>query len=365
MSSNHHKKVVKATKESLKPTLETKIKTPPTKRGEMKYHPEFDQSLIEVDNIDDANRVLDQYGVCIVKNLLNEQECEGIRDGMAQTLEHLTANMRPPFKYENKKTWSTLDNLLPKKHMMYQHYGVGQAQFFWDLRCNPKVINAFASLWGTDDLLVSFDGFSFHLPPETLGKGYESGAKSKWWHVDQSFQRIGKACIQGLVNGNDTNIGDATLTVLVGSHNCHESYGKDNNVVTTKDWYLLPSIDYYIEKGCPEHRISCPRGSLVLWDSRTVHYGAEPLKYRPEPNLRTVCYVCYTPRNLITEEKRKDKISYFETMRVTNHWPHAPEPFAVKASSRHRKSPTDVNPLPPPVVPKEYYSLIGYNPGEY
>lgn len=332
-----------------------------SKRGACKeLMPVFDQSLIEVDCPEDASAILEEYGICIVKSLLDENECEGIRNGMIRTLEHLTSKMATPFQYNDTKAWKTLSNLMPRRHMMYQHWGVGHAQFLWDLRCNPKVVNAFASLWGTDDLLVSFDGFSFHLPPEILGEGWQD-TTDKWWHVDQSFLKAEKACVQGLINGNDTNLGDATLEVIVGSHKFHSTYGEDFHVYNPKDWYMIPNPEYFLEKGCQEHRITCPKGSLVLWDSRTVHYGSGAIMHRSQPNLRTVCYVCYTPSDFITEGRRREKINMFETQRVTNHWPHAPEAFTVKPSGKHRPAATDVNPLPMPTLDKRYYKLIGYN----
>ena len=53
---------------------------------------------------------------------------------------------------------------------------------------------------------------------------------------------------------------------------------------------------YIEEKSCLHNRIKCPKGSLVLWDSRTIHCGSEALKTRTTPNFRNVVYVCYEPR---------------------------------------------------------------------
>lgn len=50
----------------------------------------------------------------------------------------------------------------------------------------------------------------------------------------------------------------------------------------TADWYPMSHpemIEWLInEKGCKWHKVCAPEGSLILWDSRTVHYGAPPLK---------------------------------------------------------------------------------------
>lgn len=39
-------------------------------------------------------------------------------------------------------------------------YGFGQSQLLWDLRTEPGVLSAFEKLWGTSELVVSFDGGS-------------------------------------------------------------------------------------------------------------------------------------------------------------------------------------------------------------
>lgn len=37
----------------------------------------------------------------------------------------------------------------------------------WDLRTEQGIIDAFAKIWGTDELITSFDGASVFLPKRT------------------------------------------------------------------------------------------------------------------------------------------------------------------------------------------------------
>ena len=37
-------------------------------------------------------------------------------------------------------------------------YGVAHEDWVWQIRQEPGIVDAFAQLWETDDLLVSFDG---------------------------------------------------------------------------------------------------------------------------------------------------------------------------------------------------------------
>ena len=52
-----------------------------------------------------------------------------------------------------------------------------------------------------------------------------------------------------------------------------------------------------------EH-IAAPRGSLILWDSRTVHWNEYPSENRPHsenPRVRMVGYLLYLPKVNLTE----------------------------------------------------------------
>ncbi len=63
----------------------------------------------------------------------------------------------PGIKRNKKNTWNS-NNWPESRHGIIQHYALGHEQFIWDLRMEESVINVFAILWGTRNLLVSFDG---------------------------------------------------------------------------------------------------------------------------------------------------------------------------------------------------------------
>lgn len=65
---------------------------------------------------------------------------------------------------------------------LYNLYGVSQEQFCWDIRQSPKVIESFSTIWGTDELLVSFDGANVSVP---LGLSDDDPRAKAWPHVDQ------------------------------------------------------------------------------------------------------------------------------------------------------------------------------------
>lgn len=273
--------------------------------------------------------VLDQYGVAIIPNVIDEKECEEMKKGMWNYLEHITQNADKKILENDKNTWKNISSLFTKHSMLIQQWGVGHAQYAWDLRQKEKIVNIFAKLWNCEkeDLLVSFDGLSFHMPPEITGEGWYKN--NGWLHTDISYTRSDEKSIQSWITANDVNNGDATLTVLESSHLYHKEFGEHFGITDKSDWYVIDKnkdndeeMKFYKDKGCVQKYIKCPKGSMVFWKSQTIHSGIEAIKTREKENIRCVSYLCYVPRNMATERDLRKKIKAFETLRTTSHYPH-------------------------------------------
>eukprot|EP01038_Epipyxis_sp_PR26KG_P011783 gene11783-15766_t len=314
-----------------------------------------------------CKETLDKYGVCIIPSVLSPEECQQMVDGMWTYLERTTSGFDLPIQRNKPKTYREFSKLLPLHSMLVQHWGIGHAQYIWDLRENPKVLNIFSEVWDTpaEELLVSFDGASIHLPSEITNLGWYRN--HSWLHSDQSYCRNDFECIQSWVTAFDVNEGDATLTILESSHLYHKEFAQTFNVSSKADWYKLGSLDnnveveFYKSKGCEEKHIKCPAGSLVLWDSRTIHCGREPMKGRSQPNIRCVVYLCYTPRALVVSQKDLEKKrKAFEEMRMTSHWPHRVKLFPKTPRTYGNTLPNVVLP-PPPTITSIGRRLAGFD----
>ncbi len=263
---------------------------------------------------------LNTYGVAIIPNVLSEEECDSMISGFWDLFEHITQQWNIPLNRNDKKTWRQFYNLCPIHSMLVQHFGVGHAQSLWDLRQNPKIIDIFAHFWecSPEELLVSFDALSMHLPPEETGKGFNRG--NTWYHTDQSYFTPEFKCVQSFITGLDIDDGDATLSIMEGSHKYHENFRQRFDIQDKKDWFKLSKEQQEFYQ-CPISHIKCPRGSLVLWDSRTIHCGIESTKGRPYPKIRYVGYLCYMPRKLATKTNLKKKQKAFDDLRTMSHNP--------------------------------------------
>ena len=319
---------------------------------------EYEQYIATPDNVMET---IEKYGVAIVPNLLNDLECHKMATGMWETLEDITQIWVQPISRDNPESWKNIRDLFPLHSMLIQHWTIGHAQFIWDLRQNPKCVNVFSKIWDTplEDLLSSFDAASFHMPSETTGIGWH---RSTWYHSDQSFVNRGFKCVQSWVTAFDVNRGDATLAFYEGSNNYHSEFGDAFGITDKGNWYRMDTDDkikFYTDRGCLPKRIMCPKGSMVLWDSRTIHCGTEPIKGREKPNFRCVAYLCYMPRSMATKKKLEKKIKAFEEMRMTTHWPCEAKLFAKTPRTYGQELP-EILSLERPEIGPLGRRLVGY-----
>ena len=158
--------------------------------------------------------------------------------------------------------------------MLIQHWQIGHAQFIWNLRQNPKCAEVFANIWSCNqnDLLVSFDAASFHMPPETTKIGWH---KTTWYHSDQSYTDKGFKCAQSWVTAFDVNRGDATLAFYEGSNNFHTDYNwNQSKVIGTVEALTATFTDLYpINKSQPSPGIAIGRYPEDVYDGDAFQGG--------------------------------------------------------------------------------------------
>lgn len=276
------------------------------------------------------NLTLEKDGVEVIKDIISKDEILNLRKTMWEWLNFKTKHTSKPVLEGKRETYSSLFELYPKHGMLFQHWDFGHNPISWELRQNIKIINEFKKIWNTDDLLTSFDGISVSLPCEDTGRGWTRN--KEWFHTDQSYKTNDFKCVQSFVNIYNVNQGDGTLRILKGSHKLHKDFQHKFNISSSSDWYMLNEEEknFYTERLDEDCDICviAPAGSLVLWDSRTIHQGMEPSKTRNKPNIRCVPYICMTPAFLATQTQIKKRIKYFEEKRTTNHWPHKVKVFS-------------------------------------
>ena len=184
----------------------------------------------------------------------------------------------------------------------------------------PGVLKAFESLWGTEELLVSFDSLNITFPNRK-----DVPRKPAWEHIDQSPLRRGLHCVQGIINLSNSGPEDGGLMVYPGSHKLNDEFfdtQTDKLTWDPMDFYTFSSeqLSWFSERGVQPHKVCAEPGDLILWDSRTIHYGAEPTE--KSSTIRTAIYAAYTPAKFASKEALETKAKIFKEFGGTTHWPH-------------------------------------------
>jgi hypothetical protein len=202
----------------------------------------------------------------------------------------------------------------------FSAYGVAHEKFMWDARMEPGVLSAFSTLWGTDDLLVSFDALNVTFPNRK-----DRPRRLPWPHIDQSPMRKGLQCAQGVINFSNSGPEDGGLLVYPGSHLLSEEFFETQTDKTT--WQVRDGYDFteeqvkwFTDHGITPHKVCASPGDLIIWDSRTIHWGTEPTE--KGNTIRTVIYASYAPAYLASPETLKTKSQVFQAWEATTHWAH-------------------------------------------
>lgn len=263
---------------------------------------------------------LEEHGYAVIPSVIPLEKVQFYRNRFWDWMESFNSGI----DRANQSTWKEEYWPISIRGLL-QHYRIGHSKFVWDMRSEPNVIDIFSTLWGTDDLLVSFDGACLSYPGT---RNTES-----WAHLDQGPKLAGKyCCVQGLVTLSNAGPGMGGLLVYDGSHKKHkeffDAFPDTAASVGTSNWCKLEPRhwEWYKQQGCVEIQPSAPLGSVILWDSRTVHWAA-----RPEPDkthCRMAIYVCYVPRSFATKKDIEKKRKAFTERRMTSHWPAKPKLFA-------------------------------------
>ena len=302
--------------------------------------------------------VLAEHGAAVVPGVLDTAACEKMKGQMWDYLEGITSEWPTPIKREDEATWREVYKLFPVHGMLIQHWGAGHAQASWDARQNPAVVDVFRAFWGCTDLLTGFDGLSFGMPPEVTKLGWH---RSDWMHSDQSYTIPDFKCMQTWVTALDVDEGDATLSLLQGSHAYHTEFAKVFGVTEKGNWYKLSAEQqqWYLDKGCTRVNVTCKAGDMVCWDSRTIHCGKGPDKGRAAPKLRMVSYVSMQPKAMANAKDLAKKRKAVEELRTTTHWAAKPKLFGKYPRTYGKPIPA-TTPPPAPVLTELGRKLAGY-----
>ncbi|CAK7220273.1 hypothetical protein SCUCBS95973_004103 [Sporothrix curviconia] len=232
-----------------------------------------------------------ENGYVVVKQVMSVEKAQYYVDKMLSWLETFPLG----FDRKDRSTWTT-ENL----------------PYHWK---EPGVVGAYSKLWGTDNLLVSFDGMNMTIPQEKLPQ------TEPWPHIDQNPRREGLVCAQGIINFAPNGPRDGGLIVVKGSHRkVGDFFRKNPSIIDRvtwgpKEWFGFSSeeVAWFQDQGCEVVKVCAGPGDLIIWDSRTIHYNALP----ETDQIRSIVYACYGPASVASKETIQKKKELFEKRKGT------------------------------------------------
>ncbi len=158
----------------------------------------------------------------------------------------------------------------------------------------PAIQRAFAAVWGTEDLVVSFDGMNATLPIN-VESGRTDLSPTAPWPRESSFETVMDVTIaalirfptdidqnprhldqiqlcQGIANLSPNGPHDGGLVVVRGSYRLHQEYfesigGFDKSADKGEEIegykFTMKDIDWYLERGCEVVKICASAGDLI------------------------------------------------------------------------------------------------------
>ena len=268
---------------------------------------------------------LTEYGFVVIENALTAHQAAHALDLTWQYLEALGTGI----KRDDPDTWGDERWPVAVHGGIIPSQGIGHSEAQWFIRSVPSIKQAFAAVWGDDDLLTSFDGMALWRPT-SINPEWRTNRGGSWLHIDQHpVGRPGFHCVQGLVSLLPTSPETGGNVMIPGSHTRFSSIPDD---YTDRLARIHPSIDHFRYPADDPQLAETPpvmahleAGDLLLWDSRTIHCSSPALVESPEPDqtprlLRAVSLVCFMPRAKSNPEVIAQRHTAVEERTSTTNW---------------------------------------------
>ena len=270
----------------------------------------------------ESKEYLEREGYVVLKETLTKQQAGKTLNLLWDYLEELDTGIdrKDPKTWDDDR-WPTAAHggILPS-------YGIGHSKSQWYLRSIPNVKKAFAKIWGTEDLLTSFDGVSLWRP-WNINPQWKTESGQTWFHIDQHpISRPGKQCVQGLVNLLPTSEEIGGNVMVPGSHKFFKNIPQEYEERLARlplgvDHFRFPNDDPKLSSQKP---IMCHMevGDMLLWDSRTIHCSnsGTSLSKGTKELVRAASLICMMPKEKSNPEVIKRRREAVKKVISTTNW---------------------------------------------
>ncbi len=314
---------------------------------------------------------LQEHGYCIIEDILSAETCAKVKTDFYDYL----ISMGTGLTIEQLKTGQVKTLQLPYNLHGIIQYPRAVGPEVMRVRFDKYVNQVFAALWDVkcEDLITSEDRACYMPRVPDIKYRAGTGIYKPWLHLDQPSIMSGLQCVQGLVTINNVSEQGGTLVVIPGSHKHHSTIAKaaedasGDKAKSSSANRFVRIPETLVDKLKEEHQLEpkairpLKAGSMVLWDSRTVHCNTQT-----QSEERIVVYTCQVPRAWVKEAPRnqmKHRQEAFLGARNTSHWPHHVKLFPTKPHIYDKLREFPVKLIDEPLIAARHFDALEKLPG--
>jgi len=252
-------------------------------------------------DVDGWKNHLDEQGFAVLTDVLATKEHHDIYDQFHSDW----CAVAQYFKWYEPCTWIPERCPMRWDIGMVYWYGLGHADFQWRLRTDRSILNIWEHLYGTKELVVSYDGLSVFLSKQQN--------PDMWLHIDQN-PKSELYSVQGAYNFLEvSDKGDAGWVVVPGSH---KTYAPD--VDARRQYISVEDDDPIIDEAIQP---ILPSNSFVLWNSKTIHANQGMALDREPCGLNRVSsYISFFPKSLRSAAVQQRRIEGYYMAENCGHY---------------------------------------------
>lgn len=281
--------------------------------------------------MEDFRESLHAKGYAVVPGVLSQSECARVWTAFQEYNEQLTGNELTPQGYDHSKRFHSIHGIVMVPS------AISYAPFVDAVRDHPEVQDVWRQVYNTDEessMVCSSDRVNF-MPPVSWMDRTPRRQTASWWHVDQRSSEPGFKCVQGYVDIlGSPSPQHGGLRVIEGSHHAFSQLvdSFDETKWRRDDWkrFEEKQLEDVMGDDVLQTRVVdvvAEAGSVVLWDSRTVHMNRNTT-HPSDP--RFVVYVCFWPEEYLDDNAVSRRALAREHHRATSHWPDARKLFPIR-----------------------------------
>jgi len=280
-------------------------------RGTKRHHAMSGETLtpkmFDREDVEDWKYHLAVQGYVVIKDLLSEEQ----KRKEFTLFNDMMKECCPGFDENDSSTWENKNMPgLFGKAIQGSSYNMAHSDWMWFLRLCPEFKYLFSKIHNTNDLCVSFDGFS--LDWNVLN------TSESWLHEDQALNLVpGLLSVQGVYNTVPVTESSRGFCCVPTSHLRARERQSRRSILPRKNYVPLDDIT----EQSNSVKLLVPDNSMILWNSFLLHAN-ECGTFNSEKGWnRRSAYICMMPSILRSEKVREAKIEAYKNGYQGTHWP--------------------------------------------